>query len=246
MVGKNLVLGSDVPYTNDIYNIHNYTLSEFVELNQNYTLTIWGKLDVAKQRWAAYIGTGSGPIIAEVTKIADGVYRATGKKTSWDTDTQAAAANILRIYAIPSSVTGVKSTIERIKFEKGDVGTDYILAPEDGVDLAFTVSSNKISAKEGFDVVTVNFSVNTAYKTFEARATKEGASYGQGIGTLIAAFSNTPALTERTFEIYDEHLTSGDGNYRISLYAEADYGDIIIPVNSTMLITSDDKIFIHA
>lgn len=112
--------------------------------------------------------------------------------------------------------------------------------------LTFTTSATKISAKPGYDVVTVTFSSDVAYKTFECRATKEGSSYGPGIGTLIVAFSNTPANTKRTFEIYDEHLTSGDGNYRISMYAETDYGDIFIPVGSTMLITSDGKTFIHA
>lgn len=112
--------------------------------------------------------------------------------------------------------------------------------------LTFTVSASKISAVSGYDVVTVTFSSDVAYKSFECRATKEGASYGEGIGTLIATFSSTPAQTNRTFEIYDEHLTSGDGNYRISLYAETDYGDIFIPLGSTMLITVDDKTFIHA
>lgn len=112
--------------------------------------------------------------------------------------------------------------------------------------LTFSVSANKISSKPGYNVVFVRFSSNVPYRTFECRATKEGDSYGPGIGKLIAAFSYTPAQIERAFEIYDEYLTAGDGNYRISLYAETEDGNIFIPSGFTMLITSDGEIFITA
>ena len=47
------------------------------------------------------------------------------------------------------------------------------------------------------------------------------ADYGVGVGALVASFSSTPAATERTFEVYDTDLVSGDGQYRISLYAKS-------------------------
>lgn len=132
-----------------------------------------------------------------------------------------------------------------IKVEKGAVATNYIMAPEDGLDLAFTVSSYIISAKAGYDVVTVTFESNVPYQKFECRATKEGAVYGPGIGVLVASFSYTPAETSRTFEIYDDYLTAGDGNYRISLYAETGYGNLFIPVGAERFITKDGYTFLH-
>ena len=107
-------------------------------------------------------------------------------------------------------------------------------APE----LTFSITGNKISAVSGFDSITVAFSSDIAYKSFECRATKSGEDWGRGKGALIASFSQTPAGTERTFDVYDDFLLSGDGEYRISLFAQAmdgswndNYG--FIPADST-------------
>ena len=85
-------------------------------------------------------------------------------------------------------------------------------------------SSGKISGVAPHDKVVVTFEADTPYKAFECRATKAGESYGRGGGTLIASFSQTPANTPRTFEIYDDFLVHGDGSYRISLYAQGEDG----------------------
>ena len=115
--------------------------------------------------------------------------------------------------------------------------------------LTFTVSAYKISANEGHNVVSVSFQSDIAYTAFECRATEAKQGYGKGIGTLIAAFSTTPASVSRTFEIYDEYLTAGDGEYRISLYAQGEDGSwndnhAFIPSGSKGLITSDGKSFL--
>lgn len=90
--------------------------------------------------------------------------------------------------------------------------------------LDFTVSGARLSDKTGFDNISVVFSADAPYQTFECRATRAEAEWGLGIGTLIASFSQTPANTQRTFEIYDDFLVHGDGDYRISLYAQGDDG----------------------
>lgn len=90
--------------------------------------------------------------------------------------------------------------------------------------LTFTVSGHKISSKAEFDAVSVSFRSNVAYSKFECRATKAGASHGVGIGVLVASFSSTPANTIRTFEVYDDFLTKGDGGYRVDLYAQGTDG----------------------
>lgn len=101
--------------------------------------------------------------------------------------------------------------------------------------LTFSVSGNKISSVEGHDSISVTFSSDIPYKSFECRATKVGNAWGVGIGTLIASFSQTPANTERQFDIYDDYLLNGDGEYRITLLAQGEDGEwntnmIVVPM----------------
>ena len=86
--------------------------------------------------------------------------------------------------------------------------------------LTFSVSWNKVSDDPGFDHIIVNFQSDIPYQAFECRATKVGDDYGVGKGSLVASFSATPANTQRTFEVYDDYLVHGDGEYRISLFAQ--------------------------
>ena len=86
--------------------------------------------------------------------------------------------------------------------------------------LTFSVSGNKVSDEPGFDYIIVNFQSDIPYQRFECRATKIGDDYGVGKGALVASFSTTPANTQRTFEVYDDYLVHGDGEYRISLFAQ--------------------------
>lgn len=115
--------------------------------------------------------------------------------------------------------------------------------------LTFTASGTVISGVPGFDCITVAFSSDLAYRAFECRATKSGDDYGVGKGNLVASFSATPANTERTFEVYDDYLTNGDGAYRISLYAQGEDGSWndnggFIPAASGGLVTADGKRFL--
>lgn len=115
--------------------------------------------------------------------------------------------------------------------------------------LSFTITGNKISSVSGFDHIDVSFSSDIAYQQFECRATKAGENYGRGVGRLVASFSYTPASTSRTFEVYDDDLVNGDGEYRISLYAQSEDGGwndnhAFIPASSTGLITAESKKFL--
>ena len=118
-------------------------------------------------------------------------------------------------------------------------------APE----LSFTASGNVISAVNGFDSITVEFSSDIPYIAFECRATAAAAEWGRGKGALIASFSSTPANTPRSFEVYDDYLLQGDGQYRISLYAQGADGSWndngwFIPGGSGGLVTADGKQFL--
>lgn len=92
--------------------------------------------------------------------------------------------------------------------------------------LTFSVDRTKISSVNGYDYISVTFSSDISYALFECRATKAGEDFGIGKGTLITSFSSTPAGTERTFEIYDDYLVNGDGEYRISLFATSENGNV--------------------
>lgn len=117
--------------------------------------------------------------------------------------------------------------------------------------LTFSASRTILSDEAGFDSITVTFSSDIEYQAFQCRATKVGENWGLGIGTLVASFSQTPAGVERTFEIYDDYLLQGDGEYRISLFAQGMDGSwndnwAFIPLDSDGLITSDGNDFLVA
>ena len=115
--------------------------------------------------------------------------------------------------------------------------------------LSFSVTGNRSSGTSGYDHISVTFQSDIAYVAFECRATKAGEDYGVGKGALVASFSTTPAQTARTFEVYDEYLLSGDGEYRISLFAQGEDGSwndnhLLIPSGSTALVTADGERFL--
>ena len=116
--------------------------------------------------------------------------------------------------------------------------------------LTFSVSGNKVSDEPGFDYIIVNFQSDIPYKAFECRATKVGDDYGVGKGSLVASFSTTPANTQRTFEVYDDYLVHGDGEYRISLFAQGTDGSWndnqgFIPFGETeTMLTADGEEFL--
>ena len=86
--------------------------------------------------------------------------------------------------------------------------------------LTFDISGTELSDETGFDHITVTFSADAQYQAFECRATKVGEDWGLGKGVLVASFSQTPAGVPRTFEVYDDFLVHGDGEYRISLFVQ--------------------------
>lgn len=116
--------------------------------------------------------------------------------------------------------------------------------------LTFTVTDVAISDEVGFNKIEVSFSADMEYQAFECRAPKNGAEYGVGKGALISSFSATPANVQRTFEIYDTYLTAGDGQYRISLFAQAggawNDNHYFVPSGAAKMLTADGLVFLCA
>ena len=112
--------------------------------------------------------------------------------------------------------------------------------------LTFSMDKTAIGVSQ---YATVAFSSDIPYTQFEARATPDSAAWGLGVGTLVGAFSTTPANTQRSFEIYDTEIISGDGVYRISLFAQGEDGSWndngqFIDYNGNNLKTSDGNNFL--
>lgn len=90
--------------------------------------------------------------------------------------------------------------------------------------ITYSVTGQRVSPVVPYDKVVVTFTSDSPYQAFECRATKAGEPFGRGKGALLASFSQTPANTQRQFELYNSFLLSGDGDYRISLFAQGEDG----------------------
>ncbi|EGS34181.1 bacteriophage peptidoglycan hydrolase [Finegoldia magna SY403409CC001050417] len=132
--GRNYLLKSGEKISNANYNIAKYDLAEKPTVGETYTCTLWGNL--AKEKSAFGIYNSSGSIgFGNLVKIKDGVYQRTFK---WYNSTKLSDGSTFKVndtelwvYALYMNVTGVTSTIDRIKLEKGTAGTDWTPAPED-------------------------------------------------------------------------------------------------------------------
>ena len=114
--------------------------------------------------------------------------------------------------------------------------------------LTFGTSGVRLSAVGGHNHITVDFTSDIDYQAFECRATKHGEDFGVGRGQLVAAFSHTPAGVQRTFDIFDSYLIEGEGEYRISLFAQSTDGawndtQWFAPNGSACMKDADGKLF---
>lgn len=115
--------------------------------------------------------------------------------------------------------------------------------------VTFSATGNRVSGAIGYNHITVTFQSDAPYVAFQCRATKSNEDYGVGKGTLVAAFSTTPANTPRTFEVYNDDLVNGDGEYRISLFAQGEDGSwndnhLFLPSGSDGMVTADGFLFL--
>lgn len=136
--GRNLVLKSDVPYSNSSYLIADYTLSKPFEVGKTYTFTVKGNVENSDGGLAILRDNGRYFITSNADKISDELYKVTieAKNDTYITDN-------VRLYNYPSS-TRVKSNIEWVKLEEGNIPTDWTPAPED-LQNAIEVKSTEIA-----------------------------------------------------------------------------------------------------
>lgn len=116
--GINLVVDSDKHYENKIYPVARYTLTEDLEVDTEYTVTIFGaKLATGKTSFRLYAGhSGTGSYVT-LNLLRDGIYSGVLVPTSSGLLNQ--EKNVVQIYQYPSTGSTETSRIDRIKIERG-------------------------------------------------------------------------------------------------------------------------------
>lgn len=138
--------------------------------------------------------------------------------------------------------------------------------------ISYTITKNKLSAVDGYNSAAVTFYADAPYQAFRALLTKAGEDYGLDKGTLIASgqpgyfvpagadglitsdgarfgFQQVDAGVERGFDLDASLLSSGDGEYRVSIYVQdmdGFWGDLFtfVPSGTTGLLTANGGKFI--
>jgi len=128
--GRNLLRGSGAAYQGGDYGL-SYGLADIPDVGEAVTLTIWG--EVAADRTVGVYNTFGNRELARLAKVKDGLYRVT---FNWNApitggleQPNASSKNLVLAFYRRESTT--VSRIDRIKLERGTVGTDWSPAPED-------------------------------------------------------------------------------------------------------------------
>lgn len=128
--GRNLLRGSDAAYQGGDYGL-SYGLADVPSVGEAVTLTVWG--EVAADRTVGVYNTFGNRELARLAKVKDGVYRVTfdwnAPITGGLEQPNASSKNLALFFYRRESTT--VSRIDRIKLERGTVGTDWSPAPED-------------------------------------------------------------------------------------------------------------------
>jgi len=128
--GRNLLRGSDAAYQGGDYGL-SYGLADVPNVGEAVTLTVWG--EIAADRTVGVYNTFGNRELARLAKVKDGVYKATfnwnAPITGGREQPNASSKNLALFFYRRESTT--VSRIDRIKLERGTVGTDWSPAPED-------------------------------------------------------------------------------------------------------------------
>ena len=171
--GRNLIRDSGTPITSRAY-VQRYAITEAPAVGDDVVVTLYGEVGADRTGIGVYNSRGYGELF-RLKKVADGIYQGKGKwalanggvnKGKWEDNTY------LNLYFHPNTAKS-NYTINKIKFERGTVATDWTPAPED---LG--------------GVINEVYSELTTYKT--AQATKEQAQ-AQQLNTLNSKISNVSA-----------------------------------------------------
>lgn len=129
--GRNLIRNSGTPITSSDYG-QRYVITEAPAVGDDVVVTLYGEFGADRTGIGVYNSRGYGEILT-LEKVADGIYQGKGKwalATGGTNDGDYADNTHLNLYFYPSSANS-NYTINKIKFERGTVATDWTPAPED-------------------------------------------------------------------------------------------------------------------
>lgn len=131
--GRNLLLKSNEGKSNNDYSVGWYYIanpSAMIE-GETYTIQIWGEVEGADFSEALWVyNSGGNTEVGNIQKSINGVWKKTFKWRD-DQDKSNRYLNIYRGANHPNYKKGSKTSITRIKLEKGTIATDWTPAPED-------------------------------------------------------------------------------------------------------------------
>ena len=134
--GRNLLKNSN-PSINSANYMHRFELTAAPNVGDDVVVTLWGDMGLDRTGIGVYNTQGYTELF-ELAKIADGVYQGKGAwRLPMNGSTPRTPNNThLNVYFYPSTATS-NNRIDKIKLERGNVGTDWTPAPEDSnVDLS--------------------------------------------------------------------------------------------------------------
>lgn len=129
--GRNLIRNSGTPITSSDYG-QRYKITEAPAVGDDVIVTLYGEVGADRTGIGVFNSRGYGELLT-LEKVADGVYQGKGK---WKLPNGGPNEGIyadnthLNLYFYPSSANS-NYTINKIKFERGTVATDWTPAPED-------------------------------------------------------------------------------------------------------------------
>ena len=129
--GRNLIRDSGTPITSSDYG-QRYKITEAPAVGDDVIVTLYGEIGADRTGIGVFNSRGYGEIL-RLEKVADGVYQGKGKwilPTGGTNEGDYADNTHLNVYFYPSSANS-EYTINKIKFERGTVATDWTPAPED-------------------------------------------------------------------------------------------------------------------
>lgn len=129
--GRNLIRNSGTPITSSDYG-QRYAITEAPAVGDDVIVTLYGEVGTDRTGIGVYNSRGYGEILT-LEKISDGVYQGKGKwklPTGGTNEGEYADNTHLNVYFYPKTANS-NYTINKIKFERGTVATDWSPAPED-------------------------------------------------------------------------------------------------------------------
>lgn len=129
--GRNLIRDSGTPITSSDYG-QRYKITEAPAVGDDVIVTLYGEVGADRTGIGVFNSRGYGELFT-ISKISDGIYQGKGK---WKLPNGGQNNGIyadnthLNLYFYPNTANS-EYTINKIKFERGTVATDWTPAPED-------------------------------------------------------------------------------------------------------------------